>query len=96
MTQSILLPSDETFITPSLTSDTFVVFTFFTLTLLFSKMLDFKISVLILFSYLCRGLQMRSETVFYEHLAGFWIIYQNSISVVVQGSIFLGCVRVMR
>ena len=39
LAQSILLPSDETFITP----DTDVVFTVFTLT--FSGMLDFEFSV---------------------------------------------------
>ena len=52
-------------------------------------MLDFEFSVLILFSYLCRGLQIRSRNSFYEHSAGFWMIDQNSISEVVQGSIFL-------
>ena len=90
MTESILLPSDETFITPSLTSDTDVVFTVFTLT--FSGMLDLDFSVLILFSYLCRGLQIRSRNSFFnEHPAGFWMIGQDSISVVLQGSIFFGC-----
>ena len=93
MTQSIFLPSDEIFITPSLTSDTDVVFTVFTLT--FSRMLDFEFSVLILFSYLCRDSKYVAETVFYEHPAGFWMIDQNSISVAVQGSIFFGCALVM-
>ena len=31
----------------------------------------------------------------YGHPAGFWMIDQNSISVVVQGSIFFGCALVM-
>ena len=86
MTPSILLPSDKTIITLRL--DT--VYTVFTLMLSFYGVLGFEFSVLILFSYLCLGLQIRCRNNFYEHLLDFWMIDQNSISVVVQGSIFFG------
>ena len=62
MTQSILLPSNETFITPSLTLDTDVVFTVFTLT--FSGMLDFEFSVLFYFHIYAGDSKYVAETVF--------------------------------
>ena len=43
-------------------------------------MLDFEFSVVILFSYLCRGLQIRSRNSD-EHPAGFWLL-RMSIEVV--------------
>ena len=76
MTPSILSPSDETFITPSLTS-------------------DFEFSVFIIFHIYAGDCKYVAETVFTNNPAGFWMIDQNSISVVVQGSIFFGCALVM-
>ena len=88
MTQSSLLPSDITFITPSLTSAMVVGVTVFTL--IFSEVLGFDLAVLIILSNLYRGPQIRSR-----NKSGLEMIDQNYLFVVALESIFLGVVWLM-